>query len=98
MNIFGFIKHLCDVFDEVKKVLKLTGTMWINLGDTYSTGSIVIPPESLLMIPFRFAIEMVERGWILRNVIIWHKEIDNIKKCFQILFVVAIITYNDVNI
>jgi DNA modification methylase len=25
------------------------------------------------MIPFRFAIEMQNRGWILRNVIIWHK-------------------------
>lgn len=25
------------------------------------------------MIPFRFAIEIVKRGWILRNVIIWHK-------------------------
>ena len=25
------------------------------------------------MIPFRFAIEMVNRGWILRNTIIWHK-------------------------
>lgn len=25
------------------------------------------------MIPFRFAIEMVNRGWILRNAIIWHK-------------------------
>ena len=25
------------------------------------------------MIPFRFAIEMVNRGWTLRNVLIWHK-------------------------
>ena len=31
-----FIKHLCDIFDEVKKVLKPTGTCWVNLGDTYS--------------------------------------------------------------
>jgi len=29
--------------------------------------------KSLCMIPFRFAIEMVNRGWILRNDIIWHK-------------------------
>jgi len=27
----------------------------------------------LVMIPFRFAIEMQNRGWILRNTIIWHK-------------------------
>jgi len=29
--------------------------------------------KSLLMIPQRFAIEMINRGWILRNTIIWHK-------------------------
>ena len=31
------------------------------------------PTKSLCLIPQRFAIEMVNRGWILRNVIIWHK-------------------------
>ena len=29
--------------------------------------------KCLSMIPFKFAIEMVNRGWILRNTIIWHK-------------------------
>lgn len=29
--------------------------------------------KSLMGIPFRFAIEMLNRGWILRNVIVWHK-------------------------
>lgn len=32
-----------------------------------------IPSKCLTMIPMRFAIEMVNRGWILRNTIIWHK-------------------------
>lgn len=32
-----------------------------------------LPTKSLCLIPQRFAIEMVNRGWILRNVIIWHK-------------------------
>jgi site-specific DNA-methyltransferase (adenine-specific) len=32
-----------------------------------------IPPKSLCLIPSRFAVEMTERGWILRNEIIWHK-------------------------
>lgn len=31
-----YIKHLCDIFDEVKRVLKKTGTCWVNIGDTYS--------------------------------------------------------------
>lgn len=32
-----------------------------------------IHEKSLCLIPFRFAIEMVQRSWILRNVIIWQK-------------------------
>jgi len=94
-----YIKHLCDIFDEVKRVLRKDGTCWVNLGDTYSAtrwtnntdsgqpmnnfkdGYRGINPEkitgledkNLTLIPFRFAIEMQNRGWILRNVIIWHK-------------------------
>jgi len=102
-----YIKHLCDIFDEVKRVLRKDGTLWVNLGDTYgnTSGGMeqlrkqgkftpqygAIPyadgydgvnqsakkhmklEKSLCMIPFRFAIEMQNRGWILRNVIIWHK-------------------------
>lgn len=31
------------------------------------------PPKSLCMILSRFAVGMIEQGWILRNEIIWHK-------------------------
>jgi site-specific DNA-methyltransferase (adenine-specific) len=96
-----YIARLCDVFDEIKRVLKPEGTCWVNLGDTYSTvsgrqgkpdlygkqpkfskGADAAMPEKirtdypdkcLLQIPSRFAIEMTDRGWILRNEIIWHK-------------------------
>lgn len=61
-----YINHLCDIFDGVKRVLKEDGTCWVNIGDTYKK-------KCLCMIPFLFALEMVKRGWILRNVIIWHK-------------------------
>lgn len=30
-----YITKLCDVFDEVKRVLRDDGTCWVNLGDTY---------------------------------------------------------------
>lgn len=33
-----FVQALVKVFDEVKRVLKPTGTLWINLGDTYYGG------------------------------------------------------------
>jgi len=127
-NFNRYISRLCDVFDEVKRVLKPSGSLWINLGDTYSglgkgagtdiskskqTWSFkikrtkiceccgkefkgfafqkfcssacagvdntkredkgLIKKKSLCMIPERFAISMLDRGWILRNQIIWHK-------------------------
>lgn len=30
-----YITKLCDIFDEVKRVLKKSGTCWVNMGDTY---------------------------------------------------------------
>lgn len=92
-----YIKKLLDIFDECWRVLKDTGTVFINMGDTYSnvnskfiSGSnnknyyidnqkaktrrkSDIRRKSKMMIPERFAIAMIERGWILRNEIIWHK-------------------------
>lgn len=88
-----YITKLCDIFDEVRRILKDEGTCWVNIGDTYGTQSGAmrdgkfglkntnnqqfIQPKSLhkclLQIPSRFAVEMIERGWILRNEIIWHK-------------------------
>lgn len=31
-----YIKHLTDAFNEVKRVLKKEGALWLNIGDTYS--------------------------------------------------------------
>lgn len=91
---FDYLFHLSEVFDEVHRVLKPTGTCWVSIGDTYATGGRAgsqgknswkngetpkypkVPgkrTKSLLQIPERFALSMTERGWILRNEIIWHK-------------------------
>jgi DNA modification methylase len=61
-----FIEQLCLVFDEVWRVLKDDGTIWVNLGDTYLD-------KSLAGIPWRFAFAMQDRGWYLRQDIIWAK-------------------------
>lgn len=65
-NFNQYINHLCDIFDEVKRVLKDDGTCWVNIGDTYNN-------KDLSLIPFKFAVEMQNREWIVRNVIIWQK-------------------------
>ncbi len=42
-------------------------------GNDFRSQNRLLPDKCLVMIPMRFAIEMINRGWILRNTIIWHK-------------------------
>lgn len=94
-----YLEHLWSLMDEIYRILKSTGTAWINLGDTYASGSRAkdgknhttskkskehhIEPytkpnyqgldKCLVLIPHRFAIGCIDRGWIMRNDIIWAK-------------------------
>jgi DNA modification methylase len=61
-----FVENLCKVFDEVWRVLADDGTLLVNLGDTYAD-------KSLAGIPWRFAFAIQDRGWYLRQDIIWAK-------------------------
>lgn len=61
-----FVEQLCLVFDEVWRVLANDGTLWLNLGDSYYN-------KSLAGIPWRVAFALQERGWYLRQDIIWAK-------------------------
>ena len=61
-----YIDNLVAICMEVHRVLKLTGSFWLNIGDSYKN-------KCLLNIPWRVAIELTDRGWILRNTIIWNK-------------------------
>lgn len=55
---------------STKNCGKKTSDYGVSKGNQKATKNL---QKSLLCIPFRFAIEMVNRGWILRNTIIWHK-------------------------
>lgn len=62
-----FINNLLLIVQEVHRVLKDTGSFWLNIGDSYSN-------KNLVGIPWRVAIRMTdEQGWILRNEVIWNK-------------------------
>lgn len=39
-----YVQHLVEIFREVKRVLKPDGTLWLNLGDTYSKVNIKNDP------------------------------------------------------
>lgn len=87
-----YLEHLWEMMDEIYRVLKPSGTVWINLGDTYGGNNSMAsnngragmgnPREKLsnrgiskclMLIPHRFAIGCIDRGWIVRNDIIWAK-------------------------
>ena len=62
-----YICHLLKIFSEVKRVLKPTGSFWLNIGDTYCH-------KRLTGIPWRIALALVdEQGWTLRDSVIWNK-------------------------
>jgi DNA modification methylase len=100
-----YLENMLSLMDEIYRVLKPEGTVWVNLGDSYfgsGNGSgkspydnaqtlikvqvrKIVPKDAnndkannlrtkcLTLIPHRFACGCVERGWIVRNDIIWAK-------------------------
>lgn len=66
-SLQAYIAALLRVFAEVKRVLKSTGSFWLNLGDTYRD-------KNLCGVPWRVAISLQDtQGWILRNSVVWNK-------------------------
>ena len=62
-----YIDDLLVIVSQVRRVLKPTGSFWLNIGDTYHK-------KSLVGIPWRVATAMTDKqGWILRNSVIWNK-------------------------
>ena len=99
-SINDYIVAVATVMDEVYRVLKPAGTLFLNLGDTYYSGKgrpqgedkksskrriglravdksgglgIGLKRKSVIGIPWRVAIEMCHRSWVLRSPIIWHR-------------------------
>ena len=98
-TIQEYLARLIEVFDEVRRVLRKDGTLWVNIADGYvndakcggasghknddsaaggyqrtkrsqKTG---LPTKTLMAIPARFQIAMIDAGWRCRQEIIWHK-------------------------
>ena len=62
-----YIRNLCHIIQELYRILKSTGSFWLNIGDSYQN-------KRLLGIPWRVVFEMTDKqGWILRNSVVWHK-------------------------
>ena len=62
-----YVMALGAVTAELRRVLKPTGSLWLNLGDTYRG-------KRQLGIPWRVAFHLVDdQGWTLRNSVVWDK-------------------------
>lgn len=61
-----YIKKMLDVASELRRILKDSGSYFLNIGDKFIN-------KNQQLIPFRLAIEMQKNGWLVRNIIIWHK-------------------------
>lgn len=100
-DVMGYVKSLAAVMDQVYRVLRKDGLLFLNLGDTYYSGKgkshgvdpksakrrfglravdksgglgIGIKPKSAIGVPWRVALEMCSRQWVLRSAVIWHRK------------------------
>jgi len=73
-HVDGWVTALRRAFAEVARVLKPTGALWLNLGDSFSRHQRYgAPPKSLLLAPERLLLGLAADGWIVRNKVIWAK-------------------------
>ncbi|TGM06003.1 site-specific DNA-methyltransferase [Leptospira barantonii] len=81
-----YLEKIVEVFQEVKRVLRPEGTLWIIIGDSYSytnwkeeeTGNYPIrihnlKRKDLIGIPWRVAFALQDSGWYLRQDVLWEK-------------------------
>ncbi|MEU7221129.1 DNA-methyltransferase [Nocardia iowensis] len=61
-----YVERLRAVFAEIRRVLTIDGTCWLNLGDTYLD-------KSLVGVPWLVAFALGRDGWIRRNAVVWFK-------------------------
>lgn len=73
-----FIEKLSEIFHACRNLLTEDGSLWIVIGDTrYRYGK--------LLIPHRLALKLAERGYIIREDIIWYKK-NNVSSSSKINF------------
>lgn len=100
-TVSEYVNSIGDIMDEVRRVLRKDGLLFLNIGDTYYSGKgesqgkdkksnkrrfglravdksggmdIGLQRKSAIGIPWRVAIEMTGRKWVLRSPIVWHRE------------------------
>ena len=75
-----YIDKLVQIGRHIRRVLAKDGVFWLNLGDKYDSGD-------LMLLPHMVALALKQDGWHLRSEVIWHKPAPmpqgNVKRCTQ---------------
>ncbi len=73
-TVSEWVERLRQVFAEVARTLTPTGSLWLNLGDSYSRHpKYGAPAKGMLLAPERLLLALAEDGWLVRNKVIWAK-------------------------
>ncbi|MGH2769521.1 MAG: DNA-methyltransferase [Actinomycetota bacterium] len=73
-HVEAWVAELVAVCRQIARVLKPSGSLWLNLGDSYSRHMRYgAPPKSCLLGPERLLLALSAEGWIVRNKVIWAK-------------------------
>lgn len=73
-TVTDYVANLRSVLRQVRRALKPTGSLWLNLGDGYAKHHRQGAPRgSLLLAPQRVALALSAEGFVVRNVVCWQK-------------------------
>jgi DNA modification methylase len=73
-TVHEWVANLLPVIDELARVLKPDGSLWLNVGDSYSRHhKYGAPAKSFTLGPERLLLALSKRGWIVRNKVVWAK-------------------------
>lgn len=73
-TVGDWVDSIVGVCDQLARVLSPGGSLWLNLGDSFSRRpSDGAARKSLLLAPQQVALRLTQHGWTLRNYVVWHK-------------------------
>lgn len=67
-KLIDYFINLIKLFENVGPILKDFGSIWIHMVDYHNDIN-----GNMMMIPERFAFIMQDKGWVLRDKIVWHR-------------------------
>lgn len=73
-SVDEWVSRLLGVTAELARVLKPTGSFYLNVSDSYARHQRYgAPTKSLLLGPERLLLRLLDQGWIVRNKLVWSK-------------------------